>query len=89
METLILRYSNFQKFCFNIDPDNEFVKLIQTTSHELFLSTIRLKATQMKSEAKIIEEIFETSKIDKTKMSPQEMDKLKRSIQYFSEIASL
>ena len=64
---LIFRF--LQKFCQNIDPDNEFVKLIQTTNHELFLSTIRLKATQMKSEEKIIEEIFETSKIDKTKMS--------------------
>ena len=86
MDVLANRYSNFKSFCNQILPDNEFVKVLQSTPLDLFLQTIKSKHDEKKTVDQICELIFEKAKIDKTSLKELDVQKFTRYVTYFHEV---
>lgn len=86
MEILNSRYNNFKAFCNQILPDNEFVKMLQSTPLEMFLHTIKTHNTDNKTVSEICDLIFEKAQIDKTTLKQGDLDKFHRYIEYFQQV---
>jgi len=78
MDVLTNRYTNFKAFCNQILPDNEFVKMLQSTPLELFLHTIKTHNTDNKTVSEICDLIFEKAQIDKATLKQEDIDKFTR-----------
>ncbi len=86
MEVLESKYSNFKAFCKQMQPENEFVKLLQATPLDLFLQTIKAKSDENKTTEDICAMIFEKANIDKTKLNEADLNKFTRYVTYFNEV---
>jgi len=85
MDVLESRYVNFKAFCHQLLPENDFVKLLQTTPLELFLQTIKSKNDAHKTVDEIVDIIFEKANIDGAKLDTTDINKFNRYVSYFSE----
>lgn len=86
MDVLNNRYANFKTFCNQILPDNEFVKMLQSTPLELFMQTIKQKNNDNKNVTEICDMIFEKAQIDKTAFKQEDLNKFTRYVEYFNEV---
>ena len=89
MDSVQLKYSNFQSFCNDVVPKNEFALMLSSAPLELFLATIRLKKGQFKAPEDIMKAVIEKGNIDVTTLSKENVEKFIRYIQYFSEVVSI
>jgi len=87
MEAVALKYDNFKKFCLESLPDNDFVLMLQNTSMDLFLKTIKIKLAEFKSQEEIIQALSETAKINKNDFTQEQNLKFERYVSYFTQVA--
>jgi hypothetical protein len=85
MDTLITRYRNFQEFCLDVLPENLFVQSLQSISLDIFIKTIQVSKGQLKTTDEIIDSICSKMSISKSSFKPEQINKFKRYIEYFSE----
>lgn len=86
MEVVQTKYKNFQGFCLELLPNNEFVALLQKASLELFLKTIRIKRGQMKTETEIMDAIMAEGNINRAEFTAEQLNKFARYVKYFTEV---
>ena len=86
MDLLQSKYENFQRFCNEILPKNDFIQVLQTTPLPLFLQTIKSKHDANKTLDEIIAIICEKAEINPDQFEKPVMDKFKRYIEYFSQV---
>lgn len=86
MQAVKQKYENFQRFCFELLPENEFVKLLQSTPMELFFNTMRMKQGQMKNEDEIMTAIFAEAHINGGDFTEPQLGKFKRYVSYFTQV---
>ena len=66
MQDLQKRYQAFQKFCLQVLPQNEFIKLLQITPLRTFLDTIKAKKGNLKTTDEILQEVLDKASIKLT-----------------------
>ena len=86
MDIIETKYKNFQQFCQTMKPDNEFVKILQTTPLPLFLQTIKSKTDQNLNSDDVCNLVLEKAQIQQSDVQKDIMEKFKRYIEYFLEI---
>ena len=86
MDILEQRYLNFQQFSKTVQPDNDFVRLLQTTPLNVFLQTLKSKSTKNKSVTEIRDLILEKAGIDPSKVEKPVLDKFYRYVAYFDDV---
>lgn len=86
MQSLESRYNNFIQFCLKIKPDNEYVQKLQTVPMPFFLKAIKDKYDESLTEDNIVDIICEKCGLIKSEINPDDLNKLKRYIDYFGEI---
>ncbi len=86
MQIVNLKYENFQKFCLEVLPENEFVKVLQSTPMELFLKTMKVKQGQMKNEDEIMTAIFAEAHLNQNDFSEPQLAKFRRYVTYFHQV---
>ena len=89
MESVRDRYKNFKAFCLQIAPDNDFVSMLQITTLDLFLFTIKSKISEYKSMEQTVDLIFEKAKIDRSTLNSFNLDKFTRFVEYFYSVCAV
>ena len=86
MDVLQSKYENFQRFCNEIHPKNNFIQVLQTTPLSLFLQTVKSKHDSNQTVDQIVGLICEKAEINPDQFDKPVMDKFKRYIEYFSQV---
>lgn len=88
MDIVNQRYVNFKEFIKKkADTDNEFIKQFMNTSFEYFISIIKLKIGNGVDKEKCLDEIFIQTGLKKENYNNDDLAKLIKYMEYFSEIA--
>ncbi len=87
MQEINKKYYNLQQLLLSIDPTNEWVLKLKDTPCDLFLITIKTKINNMNVNT-MYDELKTKSNIDPKLLEPNE-ERLKRYLEYFTEIAKI
>lgn len=86
MDIVEIKFTNMKKLCYDIDPDNEWIRQLQDVPLSAFIATIKAKSHL--SENDIYQTLIEKSQIDAKKLVDHET-KIRRYIEYFHEISKI
>lgn len=89
MEIVETKFNSFKQFCLDILPNNEFVALLQGTSLDLFLTTMKIKRGQMRTEDEIICAIMSKAKLKEEDFTQDQLKRFRRYVQYFDRVCSV
>lgn len=88
IEIVKKKFENFKKFVKDTvnDEKNEFINLLYKTPFEHFIKTIKEKGNTHTKE-KVLLEIFEQAKLNKSDYKEEDINKLCRYLEYFLKIS--
>ena len=91
METVALRFDKFKSFIRQngkVKEDNVFIQKFMLTPLDFFLATIKSKLSSGVDKQRCLEEIFTLADLKRSDYSDEDIEKLVKYMQYFSEISA-